>query len=191
AASMVARLNELDLLKPIHPTLNWNLSIHSRFESKAQSSLPTLELSNIESRHLPWLLWLMDLSVKEIESLNKRLHFTASLFDSLKASSKLLSDLSSFTDLKPSQCVERLDELPLSAIYAVSLAAHGKPKRKLEKYLGEWRHVKPHTTGHDLKKLGLEPGPKYQKILWRLRAAWLDGEISDGSEESSLLGRIL
>jgi tRNA nucleotidyltransferase (CCA-adding enzyme) len=88
--------------------------------------------------------------------------------------------------------VERLDQIPLPAVYAVSLAApQGKSKQALEKYLEEWRHVKPETTGHDLKKLGLAPGPKYQKILWRLRAAWLDEDLTSEEQERKFLKTLL
>ncbi len=88
--------------------------------------------------------------------------------------------------------MERLDKFPLQAIYAASVAARrGKPRQALEKYLMEWRHVKPKTTGHDLKNLGLEPGPKYQSILQKLRDAWLDGEVKDAGEEKNLLKKIL
>jgi tRNA nucleotidyltransferase (CCA-adding enzyme) len=61
----------------------------------------------------------------------------------------------------------------------------------LQNYLEKWRHVKPYTTGHDLKQLGLPPGPKYQNILDRLRAAWLDGEVTSEKEEIDLLRRVL
>ena len=43
----------------------------------------------------------------------------------------------------------------------------------------KWRHVKPKITGNDLKKFGIEPGPKYQIILRKLRNAWLDGEVKN------------
>ena len=120
AASMLARLDKLGLLKPIHPSLRWDKASQKRFESAADFPLgfSISGLSNI--RDLRWLLWLMTLSNKEIASLNKRLHFTAPLLKSLLASSKLQSDLSAFSNLKPSQCVERFDKFPLQAIYAVS-----------------------------------------------------------------------
>lgn len=206
AASMLRRLDELDLLKPIHPALHWDKPTYKRIVtlSKAKGFIgsklqdasvarrpqsdTTFELSNLEYLHLPWLLWLMPLSEKQIESLNKRLHFTAALLHALKESSQLFSSLSSYSQLKSSQCVQRLDKIPPLSIYAVSLAApEGKPKQALQKYLAEWRHVKPKTTGHDLKKLGIPPGPKYQKILWSLRAAWLDGEIKSKEQEAQLL----
>jgi tRNA nucleotidyltransferase (CCA-adding enzyme) len=192
AALMLARLDELGLLKPIHPSLRWDKASQTRFESAADFPLgfSSSGLSNI--RDLRWLLWLMTLSNKEIASLNKRLQFTAPLFESLLASSKLHSDLSAFSNLKPSQCVERFDKFPLQAIYAASVAARrGKPRQALEKYLMEWRHIKSKTTGHDLKNLGLEPGPQYQSIMRKLRDAWLDGEVKNASEEKNLLKKIL
>ncbi|HEY9151958.1 MAG TPA: hypothetical protein VIN60_03665, partial [Anaerolineales bacterium] len=192
ADSMLARLDKLGLLKPIHPSLRWDKASQARFESATDFPLgfSSSGLSNIRDLH--WLLWLMTLSNKEIASLNKRLHFTAPLLKSLLASSKLQSDLPAFSNLKPSQCVERLDKFPLQAIYAVSVAArHGKPKQMLEKYLMEWRHVQPKTTGNDLKKLGIEPGPKYQVILRRLRNAWLDGTVKNINEEETFLDKIL
>ena len=188
AALMLARLADLDLLKPIHAALPWDESVRARFQAEGR---PELVDGRVERRTLGWLLWLMSLSEKQIESLNKRLHFTAVLHNALIASSQLLSILSSLIDLKPSQCVERLEELPLSAVYAVYVAvSDGKPKQILEKYLAEWRHVEPKTTGHDLKKLGIPPGPRYQKILSRLRAAWLDGEVHSEAEEQALLEQL-
>ena len=192
AASMLECLDKLGLLKPIHPSLRCDKALQTRFESATDFPLgfSSSGLSNI--RDLRWLLWLMALSNKEIASLNKRLHFTAPLLKSLLASSKLLADLTAFSNLKPSQCVERLDKFPLQAIYAVLRAApRGKSKRALEKYLMEWRHIKPRTTGNDLKRLGLEPGPKYQAILQKLGNAWLDGEVKNVKQEKSLLVRIL
>lgn len=188
AASMLARLDELDLLRPIHSSLRWDKSVRVRLEVSASD----LELLDIDARDLRWLLWLMTLSNNEITSLNKRLHFSASLLISLLASSKLWSALPAFANLKPSQCVERLGKFPLQAIYAVLCAApRGKSKQALEKYLMQWRHIKPKTTGNDLKKLGLEPGPRYQAVLKKLRNAWLDGEVKSIKEEKPLLEKIL
>jgi hypothetical protein len=151
-----------------------------------------IESSNIEYPDLRWLLWLMTLSGREITSLNKRLHFTAPLLKSLLASSRLWAGLPAFARLKPSQCVERLDRLPLPAIVAVSLAApRGKPKQALENYMLKWRHIKPKTTGQDLKNLGLQPGPQYQIILRKLRNAWLDEKIRDDREEQAFLMKLL
>jgi hypothetical protein len=47
------------------------------------------------------------------------------------------------------------------------------------------------TDGDALLKRGLPPGPIYRETLWRLRSAWLDGEIHNPQEEENLLAQIL
>jgi tRNA nucleotidyltransferase (CCA-adding enzyme) len=190
AASMLSRLVEVDLLKPIHAILSVDNDALQRL-AQVQSS-PPYAIPNLTPSNLRWLLWLMPLSEEQIESLNKRLHFTARLMESLVASSKLDPRLRLYADWKASECVVHLDHFPLLAVYAVFLAApEGESKRALGKYLAEWRHVRPKTTGVQLKALGLQSGPRYQEILSRLRAAWLDGEVSSESQELSLLKELI
>jgi tRNA nucleotidyltransferase (CCA-adding enzyme) len=108
------------------------------------------------------------------------------------ASSSLFTDLPSLAELKPSQCVARLEELPLTSIYAVFLSApEERASQNLHDFLKTWRHVKPKTNGKDLKILGLSPGPRYQQILLRLRQAWLDGEVKTETEEMELLDKLI
>jgi tRNA nucleotidyltransferase (CCA-adding enzyme) len=38
--------------------------------------------------------------------------------------------------------------------------------------------------------MGLPPGPTYKRILWELRAAWLDGLIRTKKDEKKLLTRL-
>jgi len=198
AASMLEWLNELDLLKPIHPVLSFDESANSRlrglqsFRDLQRISPWNMDKGDGNKHVLGWLLWLMPLSHHEIAALNLRLQFTADLLGSLFAASWIFADISSFAGLKPSQCVERLGTYPLTAIEAVYFISRDeKTKDIFFKYLSEWRHVKPQITGEDLKQRGLEPGPKYGEILRRLRAAWLDGEITSTEHESKLLNELL
>jgi tRNA nucleotidyltransferase (CCA-adding enzyme) len=139
-----------------------------------------------------WLLWLLGLTEKQIQSLNKRLHFTTPYLEALQAASRLFVNLGKLMEWKPSKCVEYLDEMPYPAIQAVYLAApDGNIKLPLEKYIKEWRHVRPRTTGTDLKRLGLRPGPDYHTILRELRNAWLDREIQDEQGEKRRLEETL
>jgi tRNA nucleotidyltransferase (CCA-adding enzyme) len=74
----------------------------------------------------------------------------------------------------------------------VSLALPPGPSRSaIQSYLARWRHLKPHTTGHDLQALGIQPGAEYQRLLTELRRAWLDGEIHSEAEERLYLARLL
>ena len=88
--------------------------------------------------------------------------------------------------------VEFLESYSIKALEILSSAVPDKEiKDILTKYLSEWWHVKPKTTGYVLKKRGIPPGPKYTEILRRLRAAWLDGEVKSDEQEKALLAHLL
>ena len=184
AVSMIARLDDLELLAPIHPALsNFN-----------QSNLATLKSDHaaLQNRQSRWILWLMHLTGQEIEFVNARLHFTADLLKILRSASLLTANQTAVVGLKPSQCVELLEGYSLRAIETVyHVIPNGETKNKFSKYLSEWRHCKPKTTGHDLKRLGIPPGPKYTEILHRLRAVWLDGEVKAEEEELIMLDKLI
>ena len=142
-------------------------------------------------RTLAWVLWLSPVNPATIKAISRRLRFPAALTKLLLAASNLRADLPALRDNKPSTWVGYLEDVPDFGVFAVSLSAKGKVKQALQDYLEEWRYVKPKTTGHDLKELGLPPGPKYQSILRQLRNAWLDGEIKTVQEETKLLNTLV
>jgi tRNA nucleotidyltransferase (CCA-adding enzyme) len=134
----------------------------------------------------------MHLSDQEIEFLNDRLHFRADLLKILRSVALLETNLTTVVGLKPSEAVEVLESYSFKGLEVVSAALpEGEIKNILSQYLTDWWAVKPKTTGHDLKKRGIPPGPKYNEILRRLRAAWLDGEVKTEEEEKQLLDSIL
>jgi len=53
------------------------------------------------------------------------------------------------------------------------------------------RYIKTTITGDDLLDMGLPPGPLFGKLLTRLREAWLDGEITNHTEERAYLERLI
>lgn len=184
AVSILRRLDELDLLSCIHPALT-NFS---------QSHLANLESSDpaLQTRNSRWALWLMHLNDQDIEFINDRLHFTAELLKLLRSVALFETNLAALIGLKPSEAVIFLESYSFKALEVISAALpDGEIKTTLNKYLSEWWHVKPKTTGHDLKKRDIPPGPKYNEILRRLRAAWLDGEVKSEEEEKKLLESIL
>ena len=184
AGMMLKRLDELDLLVPIHPVLQGFERSHL---ARLQSNEPVLQ-----ARNSRWMLWLMHLTEQEIEFLNDRLHFTADLLKVLHSASLLNANLAALAGLSPSQAVEVLEGYSIKAIEVLSSAAEDLEIREvLTKYLSDWWHVKPKTSGHDLKNLGIRPGPRYTEILRRLRAAWLDGEVKTEEEEKKLLESLI
>jgi tRNA nucleotidyltransferase (CCA-adding enzyme) len=61
----------------------------------------------------------------------------------------------------------------------------------LDNYLSEWRYIHPKSTGDSLRKLGLPPSPAYRQILFKLRAAWLDGEVMTYEQEKKFLSELV
>ena len=184
AVSMLKRLDELDLLSIIHPMLsNFN-----------RTKLATVisEDPVLHNRNSRWILWLMHLKAQDIEFLNERLHFPADLLKTLHSAALLNANRTAVLGLKPSEVVEFLESYSIKALEVLSMAVEdAEIKSILIRYLVEWWHVKPKTTGHDLKKRDIPPGPKYTEILRRLRAAWLDGEVKTEAEEKALLNNLL
>ena len=89
----------------------------------------------------------------------------------------------------PSEVVARLDALSDVSVLALAVARPGW-RAQAERYWREWRHVRPQTTGDDLIRRGLRPGPRFRELLWTLRAALLDGSVSP-DEETAWLDRAL
>lgn len=190
ADSMLKRLAELDILAAAHPALEWKQAAQSRFVN-GMAAAPTLEHTPSQ-RILGWTLWLMDVPTSSLKSIENRLHFESGLRDLLLDASTLLAEVNSLAGNKTSKCVAVLDAVLLNAVQAVFLALPVGPARQvLYDYLETWRHVKPKTTGHDLKKRGLPQGPVYKSILRRLRAAWLDGEVDTINGEMRLLDNLI
>jgi tRNA nucleotidyltransferase (CCA-adding enzyme) len=110
----------------------------------------------------------------------------------LASAAALWVDLPGLREARPSTWVRRLEDVPPVVVYAAYLAvSDAKLRQSLNAYLSKWRQVKPGVDGHDLQARGLKPGPRYQEILWRLRQAWLDGEIFTVEEEGELLDRLI
>ncbi|MFP4109107.1 MAG: hypothetical protein ACLFT1_08510, partial [Desulfonatronovibrio sp.] len=46
-------------------------------------------------------------------------------------------------------------------------------------FITQLRNIHPQISGKDLKKMGIEPGPVYGKILQEIKAAQIDGHLPD------------
>jgi len=182
-STMFSRLAEMKILSAIEaPTF-------SASYASLNDKLPEESLSiKIDRVTLGYLLWLTDSTPNTIQNLSRKLAFTAELTEVLVSASALKQMLPDLQNAKPSAWTFAIEKMPLASIYGVYLMTNEKP---LMDFLATWRHVKPITTGDDLKARGLEPGPKFKEILTRLRAAWLDGEVKTAEEEVKLLKELL
>lgn len=194
APAMLSRLAELNLMTSISNVLPWSIELRERLDSARSAppppgwGLPPAVAGLSLNGALTWLLWLLDLPHDQIENLHKRLRFPLGLVKALLAASALKAELPALSGNPASKWVQRLEGSPLPALYAVYLVSR---EPALERYVLHWQNIHPKTDGEALKALGLPPGPRYQQILWQLRAAWLDGEVTSEAEERALLQKLV
>ncbi len=94
-------------------------------------------------------------------------------------------------DVKPSRIFVFFE--PLS--YEVILMLKAKHSNTfLQEYIRDffdiYTDIRLHSSGHDLRSLGLSPGPVYKKIFTRVLHAKLNGKIKTHEEELALIRRL-
>ena len=97
----------------------------------------------------------------------------------------------SSADTRPSRIYRMLEPLSYEAI--IMLRAK-YPKRGLLKHIDDffavYNGMRISVSGHDLRKLGVAPGPRYQKIFRRILDARLNGTVRTKEEENALAKRL-
>lgn len=191
-AGIMARLQALGLLEAIHPALGWDQWLEARIEAIKHFEPPdSWRLEEPPERDfLYYAVWLFRLTPQEAEDVGRQLRFPAAVLRDILQTVGLKGFLQSLAETTaPSTVVARLDDAQERALIASCMALNDLPLvcQILEKYLGKWRFIQPEVDGETLRAMGLPQGPIYGKILWKLRAAWLDGEIRDGVQEKALL----
>jgi tRNA nucleotidyltransferase (CCA-adding enzyme) len=193
-----ARLDEIGLLKAIHPALAWDSETAKKILSVLKEPLPetwdlpeTLGAVPIR-RAEAYLLWLGQYPEEDSLSIANRLRLPHQLTEAIQDVDKYRRVLPDLTDRAPSRIVSALDEASLPVLFAIyQLYPDREVCSLLEKYVSRWRHVQPTVDGYQLLSMGLSPGPAYRQILWSLRAAWLDGKITTSEQESALLQQMM
>ena len=194
AGEMMLRLQELGALAQIHPAF----CVSSRLPSliaRCNERTPPWTTEHIDRQTLRWIMLFADIGADEAKSLCEHLALTKALTSSITASTRLAEHISLLEDaaLRPSQITKLLDEYMEPALEAAWLwSADGSvAQARIATYASDWRQQRSSITGHELKAMGLIPGPRYRRILERLRFAWIDGEVGTVEAEQLLLQRLL
>ncbi|MEX2029933.1 MAG: hypothetical protein WD906_03055 [Anaerolineales bacterium] len=188
---MVARLAELHLLSAIHPALDWDGWLEEAFERAGRFQPPETWGLQEGSIALPlrYAVWVIRRSMAEAASWADRLRVSRAEQAVWLQANQLFRELPRAIARgdKVSALTARMEAADALALAAVRLAHSADPAivRAVETYLTQWRHVRPVTDGRALLELGVPPGPGYRRLLERLRAGWLDGEITSEEQEAS------
>jgi tRNA nucleotidyltransferase (CCA-adding enzyme) len=198
ALAMLDRLAELGLLASIHPGLAWTAETAGRVSAALNQppapewALPPQVGHTPLTRALAYLAWFSALPVEQARAIGELLRFPSIMLHAIEAVHSLAPELPALALSRPSTVVERLENIPAVALYALQLVSVSEPERRmLQRYAADWRMVAPRTTGSDLRALGVPPGPAYRELLTALRRAWLDGEIKTEAQEPDFLRNLL
>lgn len=193
AAEMLRQLGSLGILDAIDPALPWDdVCIHRLTDGLSDLAKTENPVIPDEKIQIFWCLWLMDLQPKALETIGLRLRLSTKLLGWITQTRALWQLLPTLTGQRPSHVTQQLENyhtIPMRAVFSVCKQAESR--QILELYEHEYRHVRPFTTGNDLRALGLPPSPQYEVILSSLKNAWLDGEIQSEGEEKVLLQKLL
>jgi len=198
AIAMLSRISKLGLFAHIHPSISWDESTKKGLE-KLFSDHPTKEW--IEYLRLDlhrrliqgaYIILLMMIQPSDIQKVIKRLRFRSDLKNNLTAANHIWHNKSSLSSLSPGEFCQTLEKYPPLAVYSNWITEEKKDLReKFKKFVYQWRHIYPETTGDDLKQCEIPPGPIYRSILQKLRIAWINEEINSKEQEKQLLENIL
>jgi tRNA nucleotidyltransferase (CCA-adding enzyme) len=196
-APIMRRLAEFGVLAQIHPGLSWHERAESYFRCADEALADELwegVLGDESPAFVYFALLLLPLTKTVQREVLSRLKVRKTTRDDVTIVNDLLTDLAQMTDeASPSQMVQILRAYP-RRVLVVAAAAVG-PETPLGKmiaqYQSEWRQVRTGLNGNDLLEMGLEPGPQIGRLLDRVLAAKLDGEVGDESEERALVARLV
>src|SRR3990170_3224566 len=190
-AKPVSRLAEFDLLRFIHPSLQWDDESPALFQG-VKDALAWYKLLFLNKRYEPWQVYffaLIDrLSLKASEDMCERLAIREKLLEKVISMKKetplLLQGLSTMRSIKPSRLYGLLKGHPQETLlYLMAKADNEAAKRGISLYLSHLQDIRLSITGRDIAQLGIKPGPLYGKIMGQILLAKLDGLVKTREEE--------
>lgn len=195
----ILRMKELHELRFIHKkilirksTKDTFINIGELFKRYAARELKDKRV-NLKTVYLMALF--TNLSAGELESVCERFVFPRAVREKLlsyRANERIAFTALSAKTLSPGRIFQALRALSLEEM--LFIAAKTKSRlvlSRIEDFLKRYSRVKIRISGHDLKKLGLEPGPLYSKLLTKVLHGRLDGEIKTKNDEIKLVTELV
>lgn len=94
--------------------------------------------------------------------------------------------------IKPSDIFSLLEPLSYEVIILLKAKHKNKDLRKhIADFFRYYNGIRIHVSGDDLRRLGMVPGPKYQKFFARVLKAKLNGLVKTKEEELNLVRRFI
>ncbi len=181
-------LQTFGALAAIHPSLHFSSQLAETF---VQLRSATADLSPEDRAVLLWYAWLTPL--EDIAGIMERLLFAGQRTQAVMAAAQVRHEAANLAAPQTpiSRVVLTLERLPAEALTMLLRLLPADQGAILEERYAHRLTRIPHTDGNMLRQRGVPPSPLYKQVLDRLRAAWLDGEITTAQQEEIVLKQLL
>ncbi len=187
----IKRLDEYDLLKVVHPSIELNNQMMSLFNS-VKKVLSWHDLLFLEEPYMRWAVYFLALTrycdKETADEICMRIEL-APRYKTIFCKERFEADRSMFwmernQPTKNSTIYKHLAVFRIELIlYMMAATKHEPVKRSISHYVTQLRYIITSVTGKDLKKMGLEPGPIYREILQAALDAKLNGQLKTRNDE--------
>jgi tRNA nucleotidyltransferase (CCA-adding enzyme) len=191
----ILRMNEYHLLDVIHPSILLNDDMISLFNS-VKKVLSWHDLLFLEEPYMKWAVYFLALirfcDKETTREICKRIEiaprYTAIFYKERFEADKHILWMERNLPLTNSVVYRKISVFRIELIlYMMAATKNERIKRSISNYFTQLRHISTTIKGKDLKKLGIEPGPIYRKILDAVLDGKLNGRIKTYNDEISFV----
>lgn len=187
----IERMQDFNLLKVIDPSISLDKTLVDLLNS-VKSVISWHDLQFTEEPYIRWAVYFMALTRScDYETTEK-------ICNNLELAPKH-TKLVCHWRFKAQNCLLKMEQrLPATAsdlyhllndfqtelfLFMIAATRSKTVKKAISRYYNEWRKIRPIISGKDLIQLGIEPGPKFKKILDSILDEKLNGKIKTREDE--------
>ncbi len=199
----VERMNELGLLRFIHPKLKMR-SVTRKILEEAKKIVSWFELLFLERRGEKWAVYFLaiceSLNDDEFRETCTRLavneHYREKLFEARKKSGEMLDIMQRRAVRGPvverSDIYQWLKDLPVELLlYLMARTDNDEVKKFISLYFTQLQNIRCLITGKDLQEVGVPAGPRFREILDKVLVARLNNLLHSKEDELRFVRQIL
>jgi len=176
------RADGLGVLRQINRSLKSDEWLADRFAEARQRY--------ISSPAVYFALLTYDLGRDNAEAISEHLNLSGDWKRIILGVAKINDDIHKLADpaIAPSTIYRFLKRYPIETVSACFLSNESRIVRsQIERYLKELQYVQIHLNGNELKRMGVETGPRLGRILKALQDAKLDGLADTREDEETFV----
>jgi tRNA nucleotidyltransferase (CCA-adding enzyme) len=187
----IIRLNDFDLLKFIHPSIQFDKQLISILNS-VRKALAWHDLLFLDESYMKWVVYLLVLihscDRQRSEEICSRFELAPrywKIFSGERfAAEKCVLELVRNLPIPNSKLYRKLSGFRTELIlYMMAVTKQQAVKKAISHYFTNLRRVTVSLKGKDLQKMGVEPGPIYREILQATLEARLNGKLKTRKDE--------